>query len=892
MSYRIKVQDIELSQPIPNITGLDGYHQLQCTVRLHGTPITSFRLPVTGDYCAGQDILETILEKHNWAIVQYLLEQELAAPLTAEPLRYEAFLDTPPIPFDGPYPLVTVAVCTRDRTDNLSLCLESLMQLDYPALDILIVDNAPQTDATERLVEQYPTVRYACEPRPGLDWARNRAILEARGEIITFTDDDVVVDPGWVRALAQVFVENPEAMCVTGLTVPYEIETEAQYLLELYGGFGRGFSRKWFRADIENGEETGFGYGGAGRYGAGANMAFRRSIFDEIGLFDPALDVGTVTNGGGDLEIFFRVLNEGYTLVYEPSMLVRHRHRREYDQLWKQIHNNGIGLYAYFDREIQHYPNARAGFKHLGRYWLRWWNARRLVISLFRPTLFPRDLIWAELKGSVIGILSRRYRKAQRRAVEIEAQFGPQVVETNPPAPAPLPTPNRTPNAEISIRTLDLTQPLPDMADAAAFNKLHILVTLGSRTLGMIVIHNKQQPISVMRLRHEVVSQLHAALLIRDANASLDSVWTPLHAAMNARYSAVPHPAASERGRLPDHVRVSVIVGTYDRPNDLQDCLQALTSQRTNRPVEIIVSDNHPESGLTPPVVARFAGVRLVSESRKGASFARNAGICAASGEIIVTTDDDIIMPDYWLENLVAPFNRSDVMMVTGNFMPPELKTPAQQAFASYDNMGRGHQKFEVDGGWFESFRRRAVRTWELGGTGNAAYRAELFQNPKIGLMEEILGAGVPTGTGEDIYLFYKVLKAGYIIVYEPSAYVWHKYRSDMAAFKRQIYNYSKGHIAYHLLTIARDGDWRGLVQILYVLPRWRIQQIFERVVRHKGQPLSITWQEIKGNLAGPWSLWQAKQHVRRENRKHTALPMEANPPLFARQDEERQSLP
>ena len=50
----------------------------------------------------------------------------------------------------------------------------------------------------------YPQVRYVCEPRPGLNWARNRAIAEARGEIIAYTDDDVVVDRGWVRALAGV----------------------------------------------------------------------------------------------------------------------------------------------------------------------------------------------------------------------------------------------------------------------------------------------------------------------------------------------------------------------------------------------------------------------------------------------------------------------------------------------------------------------------------------------------------------------------------------------------------------------------------------------------------------------------------------------------------------
>ncbi len=105
--------------------------------------------------------------------------------------------------------VVTVAVCTRDRVTDLALCLDALIDFDYPALDLLVVDNAPDTDATARLVCHYHSrVRYLCEPRPGLDWARNRAVHEARGDILAFTDDDAVVDRGWVTALVRIFVED------------------------------------------------------------------------------------------------------------------------------------------------------------------------------------------------------------------------------------------------------------------------------------------------------------------------------------------------------------------------------------------------------------------------------------------------------------------------------------------------------------------------------------------------------------------------------------------------------------------------------------------------------------------------------------------------------------
>ena len=297
------------------------------------------------------------------------------------------------------------------------------LRLDYPALDLLVVDNAPRDTTTARLVrERYPQVRYVCEPRPGLNWARNRAIAEARGEIIAYTDDDVVVDRGWVRALAGVFAEEAEVMAVTGLVVPLELETEAQLLFEQYGGFGRGFERKWYRLSCDRREREVF-HIRTGQFGTGANMAYRRSLFERIGGFDPALDVGTVTNGGGDLEMFFRVLQEGYTLVYEPSALVRHRHRRDYAQLRVQITDFGVGFHAYLVRSAIAYPHQRFAIACFGLWWLWRRSIRRLLLSFIHPRPMARALILAELRGSLIGL--GRYHKARRTAAVIAQAFGP-----------------------------------------------------------------------------------------------------------------------------------------------------------------------------------------------------------------------------------------------------------------------------------------------------------------------------------------------------------------------------------------------------------------------------------------------------------------------------------
>ena len=390
-------------------------------VRLHGRPVGVVHPPAAG--CNPDELGRLILAQRGWAIAQHLAADCLAdapafADLSSLPRACPRAPATPAL-------TLTVAVCTRNRAAQLSECLDALAAIDYPPslLDIVIVDNAPSDGSTRDVVARYPRMRYIVEPRPGLDWARNAAIRASTADIVAYTDDDVSVDRGWPKAIAAAFEAEPHAACVTGLVVPDELDSPAQMLFETYGGFGRGFERAVYRVDVERGESAARLYGGTGRFGTGANMAFRRSFFASEGLFDPALDVGTPTNGGGDLEMFFRVLKAGRTLVYEPAAMVRHRHRRSYGELRTQIANNGIGFYSYLVRTAQAYPDERAALARLGLWWLWWWNVRRIVRALVHPGPLPLDLMLAELKGSFIGL--RRYAVARRHAASVLQQFGP-----------------------------------------------------------------------------------------------------------------------------------------------------------------------------------------------------------------------------------------------------------------------------------------------------------------------------------------------------------------------------------------------------------------------------------------------------------------------------------
>src|SRR6188768_2225935 len=84
----------------------------------------------------------------------------------------------------------TIAICTRERPDDLVRVLHGVREQTHTGHDVLVVDNAPLTDRTRQVVEQFPGVRYLCEPAPGLNRARNCAVRNAGGEVVAFTDDD------------------------------------------------------------------------------------------------------------------------------------------------------------------------------------------------------------------------------------------------------------------------------------------------------------------------------------------------------------------------------------------------------------------------------------------------------------------------------------------------------------------------------------------------------------------------------------------------------------------------------------------------------------------------------------------------------------------------------
>ena len=268
-------------------------------------------------------------------------------------------------PSEAAAPSISVVICTRNRPEALEKCLSSMRSLSPQPNEIVVVDNDPLSGLTQAVTAAFSEVRYIPEPRLGLSAARNTGIRNCAGAIIAFTDDDVMVHPGWIGAIRGV-LEDPDIIATTGLILPAELATEAQYTFQVDGlSWGWGyraldFDRSFFNSTRHLGVPV-------WRVGAGANMAFQRKAFERLGFFDERLGAGA-SGCSEDSELWYRLLAEGYRCRYEPAAVVFHTHRSD----WK-----GLSDQAYFYMR-GHVAALLFQFDHYGH----WGNLYRAFLAI------------------------------------------------------------------------------------------------------------------------------------------------------------------------------------------------------------------------------------------------------------------------------------------------------------------------------------------------------------------------------------------------------------------------------------------------------------------------------------------------------------------------------
>jgi len=262
----------------------------------------------------------------------------------------------------------TVIICTYNRCKSLGKTLESLIKQDCDwgsVAEIIIVDNNSK-DATAKLIDSYVSsfktkLKYLLEARQGKSYALNLAIKASQGEVLVFTDDDVILDPHWLAEIIQFFNEN-EVDVLGGRVLPTYPPETPQWVKENQFNLRGPIVSYDFGEDIidySSGKITDF---------IGANVTYKKKVFDKAGLYNTDLGVGRGTLSE-DTEMFSRAVKTDQRIFYNGKALVWHpidpkRTTYSYVAKWNYQHGKSI---AYLDpvRDKQDIPAIAGIPRHL-----------------------------------------------------------------------------------------------------------------------------------------------------------------------------------------------------------------------------------------------------------------------------------------------------------------------------------------------------------------------------------------------------------------------------------------------------------------------------------------------------------------------------------------------
>jgi GT2 family glycosyltransferase len=227
----------------------------------------------------------------------------------------ETFASTP-FACDGPWPRVSVIVCTHNGASTLAECLEGVRGLSYPDFELIVVDDGSGDDSAAIAHTHGATV--VAMDHCGLSAARNAGVERSTGAIVAFLDDDAFPDPDWLRYLAAALREDGHAG-VGGPNLPPEDGAVAECVAAAPGGP--------IHVLISDREAE---------HVPGCNMAFRKAALEGIGGFDERFRVA-----GDDVDVCWRLQEAGWTLGFSAGAVVMHRRRDSIRRYLKQQYGYG-----------------------------------------------------------------------------------------------------------------------------------------------------------------------------------------------------------------------------------------------------------------------------------------------------------------------------------------------------------------------------------------------------------------------------------------------------------------------------------------------------------------------------------------------------------------------
>ncbi len=255
-------------------------------------------------------------------------------------------------------PMVSVIIPVLNDAERLQLCLQALMQQTYrrDRYEVIVVDNDSENKlAIAQVVSQFEAVRLVVELTPGSYAARNRGIALAQGEVLAFTDADCIPAADWLEQGVKALLATPNCGLVAGKIDLFCQNVHHPTPVELYESV-TAFPQATLLA-----QEKG---------GATANVLTWRSLFEQVGLFDPVL------KSRGDLEWGQRVFAAGYRQVYAEAAIVRHPARDSLAQLYRRTTRLAGGQYSLRAKTASSWLDRNLAF------------SRMLLQNLLPPLLF------------------------------------------------------------------------------------------------------------------------------------------------------------------------------------------------------------------------------------------------------------------------------------------------------------------------------------------------------------------------------------------------------------------------------------------------------------------------------------------------------------------------
>jgi glycosyltransferase involved in cell wall biosynthesis len=239
--------------------------------------------------------------------------------------------------------MLSIVVCTRNRNELLSRCLEALASQEG-SFEVLIVDQGD----TPALIPIDPRFRRIASRELGLSAARNQGVRAAMGNVIAFLDDDSVPDPGYVPAIEKAFDEDPNLSSVAGRILTLE---DARPYARVHDSIPRELGRgNWLRF-------------------MGGNFAIRCEVADEVGPFDERFGAGCRWASGEETDYFFRMMYKHRRVAYVPTATVRHP-REEVDAAPRELRTK---LLAY----------ARGQGAVIARHLIEFGNYQMLIVFIW-----------------------------------------------------------------------------------------------------------------------------------------------------------------------------------------------------------------------------------------------------------------------------------------------------------------------------------------------------------------------------------------------------------------------------------------------------------------------------------------------------------------------------